>query len=70
MPNSIDVRAIKFKFMELDNKTRYFALIPGIDFTYEVRNGYTYDDACIDFLNLLEQKGKLNELNELMSKNG
>lgn len=61
---SIDVRAIKFKYMELENRTDYFNMIDGVVFF--PNKDKTENDNCLDFLMKLESTGKLQELAKIM----
>lgn len=62
--HEIDKRAVKFKFMNLDDRTSYFDKVAGVSFTASTdKSDY---DNCLDFLSELEEKGKLAELSDVM----
>lgn len=60
----IDKRAVKFKFMNLDDRASYFDKVPGVNFSPSTEKS-DYDNG-LDFLTLLEKKDKLAELNKIM----
>lgn len=61
---NIDKRTVKFKFMNRDDRTGFFTKIDGVSFVPD--SDKTEVDNCIAFLNLLDNMGKLAELNEKM----
>lgn len=63
-PQAIDKRSVKFKFMKLDDRINYFDKIPGVLFTPDMDK--TEYENCLEFLSILENMGKLEELNEIM----
>lgn len=61
----MDVRSVKFKFIGMDERTKYFDKIKGLNFT-PAKQKSEYDN-CIEFLKEVEKQGKLKELNKLIS---
>lgn len=60
----LDLRTIKFHFLELDNRTSFFDKINGLVFS-PLPSKSDYDN-CLDFLEEVERQGKMGELKELI----
>lgn len=62
----VDKRGIKFKFIKLADRTKYYDKVTGVHFVADA--GQSEYDNCLDFLMVVEKAGKLGELDNLIER--